>query len=463
MPQPLRTKNTLSHRLVRALLVRLALVWLLCVLAVAFWLNHEIEENYDDKLEESAHRLFGVAMFQLEHTARGTPRAAIAEEPLFPDTPLVWQIVNAQGQPLLRSSQAPAQALLAMPTSGFHTTQQWRLYVAQHPRQALYFLLADALDERDQEWHEALAVLLVAASLALAALAYALPNVATREIKILQRLQQQIRARGAGDLRPLVLDGLPDELQAVGADVNRLLQRLTQALDVERALAANAAHELRTPLTTARLRLQTALEHGLHRSDIEAAVQALRTMGQRAEKLLQLSRAESSAPLSRQRVDLAQLAETVVQEFGQDVHAAGRLRLHLHPGRSDTLGDFDALAIALRNLMENALRHAGSGAVDVSVGPGAQLAVRDSGPGVDADRLHTLQQRHMRQGTRRAARQPGYGLGLSIVATIARKSAAQLALASPPAGQASGFEARLVLPAADRDAADVMQPPHCPE
>ena len=85
----------------------------------------------------------------------------------------------------------------------------------------------------------------------------------------------------------------------MGDDVNRLLERLSHALDVERALAANAAHELRTPLAAARLRLQTALEHDLRRHDVEAALDALQVLGHRAEKLLQLSRAESGASLTR--------------------------------------------------------------------------------------------------------------------------------------------------------------------
>lgn len=439
------TTSTLAHRLARALVLRLALVWVLCVLAVAFYLNHEIEENFDAELAESAHRMFDVAMFQLQRAATGAAagQPVIADEPLFPDAPLVYQIADAQGNVLLRSRQAPAQVLAAPLAPGFHDTKEWRLHVVRHPRQALFFLLADPLSERNHEWRETLLVLLVAAVIALAALAWALPGVATRELKVLERLQRQIGERGGGDLRPLALAGLPAELQAVGEDVNLLLERLDQALDVERALAANAAHELRTPLATARLRLQTALEHGLHRADVQAAVDALQTLSHRTEKLLQLSRAESSAPLARHPVDLARLAATVAQEFWQEERAADRLDLTTagEAGAPMALGDFDALAIALRNLVENALNYAPRSPVEIVVGPGPVLAVRDHGPGVGPDRLQTLQQRHVRQSADRA----GYGLGLSIVATIAHKHDARLTLTSPLEGRSSGFEARLVL------------------
>jgi two-component system OmpR family sensor kinase len=389
--------------------------------------------------------MFDVAMFQLQRAAPGAAagQPVIADEPLFPDAPLVYQIADAQGNVLLRSRQAPAQVLAAPLAPGFHDTKEWRLHVVRHPRQALFFLLADPLSERNHEWRETLLVLLVAAVIALAALAWALPGVATRELKVLERLQRQIGERGGGDLRPLALAGLPAELQAVGEDVNLLLERLDQALDVERALAANAAHELRTPLATARLRLQTALEHGLHRADVQAAVDALQTLSHRTEKLLQLSRAESSAPLARHPVDLARLATTVAQEFWQEERAADRLDLTTagEAGAPMALGDFDALAIALRNLVENALNYAPRSPVEIVVGPGPVLAVRDHGPGVGPDRLQTLQQRHVRQSADRA----GYGLGLSIVATIAHKHDARLTLTSPLEGRSSGFEARLVL------------------
>ncbi|MES1265156.1 MAG: ATP-binding protein, partial [Variovorax sp.] len=105
-----------------------------------------------------------------------------------------------------------------------------------------------------------------------------------------------------------------------------------------------------------------------------------------------------------------------------------------------TLGDVDALAIALRNLVENALRY-GRGRVVVEVLEPCTLAVRDFGPGVSAEQLRTLQHRHVRHGSDRA----GYGLGLSIVGTIVDKLGARLELSSPPAGAPSGFEARIAL------------------
>lgn len=280
----------------------------------------------------------------------------------------------------------------------------------------------------------------------------------------IKRLAHEVDQRDERQLHAIAPEAVPDEVRPFVVAIDRLLARVGQSMEAQQRFVADAAHELRTPLAAARLRLQTALEHGLSQGDVQAAINALHTLGLRTEKLLQLSRAESSAPFARQPVDLGQLATTVAQEFWQDDVAVDRLDLVLDyagPGPI-ALGDFDALAIALRNLVENALHYAGSSAVELIVGPGSMLTVRDHGPGVDGARLQALQQRHVRDSAERA----GYGLGLSIVATIAAKHGAGLTLTSPLPGESGGFEARLRLGAATAPAhasSPAAAPPFAPE
>jgi two-component system OmpR family sensor kinase len=302
--------------------------------------------------------------------------------------------------------------------------------------------VADPLDERRHALNRTLFGLIIPLGAVLPLLALVLRNVARTELQVLQNLAGEIEKRSGADLSPITLPGLPKELRTVGDHVNRLLERLSHSLDVERALAANAAHELRTPLAAARLRLQTALEHDLQRNDVQAALDALRTLSHRTEKLLQLSRAESGASLARTRVDLVQLAGAVAQDFWQDPQNIERLALKVPDADVPmALGDVDALAIALRNLVENALRYGGSGRVVIEVMGPSTLAVRDAGKGVTPEQLATLRERHVRHSFDRA----GYGLGISIVGTIVEKHGAKLELSSPPAGTAQGFEARIVL------------------
>ncbi|RQO39721.1 two-component sensor histidine kinase [Variovorax sp. KBW07] len=438
-------RDSLAGRLTRTLILWVGGVWLLCVFAVVWYVDREINHNFDNELVEVSHRMFDMAVQELDRLQHGNGTAPgaplIAPKQLFSEDAVMYQIVDLHEHVLLRSAEAPVDAFDVPLAAGFANNQTWRIYTVRHPTLGLFFQVADPLDERRRALNRTLFGLIIPLGAVLPLLALVLRNVARAELRVLQQLAGEIAKRNGADLRPITLPGLPQELRSVGDHVNRLLERLAQSLDVERALAANAAHELRTPLAAARLRLQTALEHDLRRNDVQAALDALQMLSHRAEKLLQLSRAESGASLTRSRVDLVQLAGTVAQEFWQDPRANERLSLKVPDSAAPVaLGDVDALAIALRNLVENALRYGGDRVLIEVMAP-CTLAVRDFGAGVDAAQLQTLQQRHVRHGSDRT----GYGLGLSIVGTIVQKHEATLELSSPPAGAAHGFEARIVL------------------
>ncbi|MEO6364352.1 MAG: HAMP domain-containing sensor histidine kinase, partial [Caldimonas sp.] len=152
-----------------------------------------------------------------------------------------------------------------------------------------------------------------------------------------------------------------------------------------------------------------------------------------------------------QNVDLVHLAATVAEEFWATEETRRRLDLRIaESGVVDCQGDLDSIAIALRNLVENALRYSGDGRVEIEVAAPCTLVVRDEGSGVPAATLETLRHRHVRR-TPDAA---GYGLGLSIVGTIVEKHGATLSLSSPLPGRAHGFEARLALRQAQPRAAE---------
>lgn len=434
--------DTLAGRLTRTLILWVGGVWLLCVLAVVWYVDREINHNFDRELIELSHRMFDLALRELDkHGLEPTPsEPLIAPRQLFSDDAVRYQLVDGGERVLLRAAEAPADAFDVPLAPGFANAGAWRTYTVQHPSRDLFFQVADPLRERRQALNRTLIGLIVPLVAVLPLLALLLRNIARRELRVLKQLESEIALRSGIDLRPIDLPGLPRELRSVGDHVNRLLERLAHALDVERALAANAAHELRTPLAAVRLRLATAVEHELRREDVQAALDALQALSHRTEKLLQLSRAESSASLTP--VDLLRLAGTVAQEYWQDSRVRQRLDLKVPESEPpQALGDFDALAIALRNLIENALKYGGGGRVELEVTSEGALVVRDFGPGVDAERLHTLQERHVRHSADRS----GYGLGMSIVATIVQKHGAQLRLASPPPGAASGFEARIEL------------------
>ncbi|WP_213953610.1 ATP-binding protein [Variovorax sp. dw_954] len=444
----IKAPDTLAGRLTRALTLWVGSVWILCVLAVVWYVDREINYNFDNELVEVSHRMFDIAVEELDRRQPDLQPGAplIAPTPLFPDAAVVYQLVDRDDRALLRSAETPPNTFDVSNAPGFANLEAWRIYTVRHPTRELFLQVADPLRDRRKALNHTLFGLLVPLIAVIPLLALLLRHIARGELKVLRALAGEIARRSGADLRPIALPGLPRELKVVGDDVNRLLERLSQALDVERALAANAAHELRTPLAAARLRLQTALDHDLRRSDVQAALNALHTLAHRAEKLLQLSRAESGASLARGRVDLVRLGATVAQEFWQDLHARDRIDLEVPETEPApiVMGDFDALAIALRNLIENSLNYAGDSRVLVEVTADCHLVVRDAGPGVSEAELGNLKQRHQRY----TAEHTGYGLGMSIVATIVAKHGARLELRSPPTGAATGFEARIVLPPA---------------
>ena len=453
--------DTLAGRLARTLIFWVGGIWLLSVLAVVWYVDREINFNFDNELVEVSHRMFDIAVAEVDRRiadkSQGQP--LVAPTPLFKDAAVIYQVVDASEQVLLRSAETPPDTFDVPASPGFVNLDTWRIYTVKHPTRPLFMQVADPQSERRDALNRTLFGMLLPLVALVPLLAVLLGRIARTELKVLQQMTGEIEQRSGADLRPISLPGLPKELLSVGDHVNRLLERLAQSLDVERALAANAAHELRTPLAAARLRLQTALDHDLRREDVAAALAALETLSHRTEKLLQLSRAESGAAWSLDRVDLVKLAGTVAQEFWRDdrndgpdgrLQAQHRIDLKVPGDDADTeaeaeapatLGDFDALAIALRNLVENALQYANGTRVTIEVTHDCELVVRDGGPGVTPSQLQSLQERHVRHSADRA----GYGLGLSIVATIVQKHEGQLELASPPLGALQGFEARIVL------------------
>ena len=148
--------------------------------------------------------------------------------------------------------------------------------------------------------------------------------------------------------------------------------------------------------------------------------------------------------MTDQWVDLAQVAQLTVDEFRHDVRLQGR-RLVAEASRARIRGDLDAVGLAVRNLVENALVH-GAGGTTIRIAcsqstRAAAISVIDDGPGVAASELPSLLKRFARGAN---ARGSGAGLGLPIVDTLARRMGAKLVLRSPPEGQSTGLEARLM-------------------
>lgn len=452
------TKHSLSGALTRALLPWIAMLWVATSAAVGWYMQHELTEQLDAGLIESAERLLDLAAHDARNHQNPTERDGTLYRLEVPHSNLsggrhdvlLYQVVNDRNELLLRSADAPLAPLPVPLKTGFFDTPSLRTYTLAHPTLPMFIHVGDPLAHRSAARTETLVGLLVPLLVILPLLGLLIRTVTQRVLAPAGALAVELQQRDGNHLAALPGQGLPDELQTIVDSANHLLHRLSDALDTERALAANAAHELRTPLAAVRLNLQTALGHvppGVACSDIQSALQSLDRLSRRCEKLLQLSRAESGAALAQDRVNLGQVAAAVAQEFWADGALLQRLQLVL-PEDDDiwVRGDFDALAIALRNLIENAVRYAPLGAIVLQVALPAICSVRDSGPGMEPELIGQLQQRHHRNGhSVTTTHTPGYGLGLSIVATIVERQGGTCMLQSPPPGHTTGLQADLCL------------------
>lgn len=272
-----------------------------------------------------------------------------------------------------------------------------------------------------------------------------------RGLRPLAELQRQMEGRRADALDPVQLRAAPPEVGALAGAVNELLGQVQHSLATQRRFISDAAHQLRTPL--AGLKSQTelaldattdpALRQRLARVH-ESAVRGARLVSQ----LLVLARAEPEAVAAQgwAEVDCGRLVQEVSADWVPRALAAGcDLGAEIASEGLRVQGVELLLREALANLIDNALRYAGTGAtVTVRLrraGDDAWLDVEDNGPGL----APALRERAFERFVRGATTGEGCGLGLAIVREIAERhgGSAELLQAAP-----NGCIARLTLPLA---------------
>lgn len=248
------------------------------------------------------------------------------------------------------------------------------------------------------------------------------------------RVRRQVAARQADDLSPVSETELPDEVLPLVQELNLLFGRVKKAFDAQQHFVADAAHELRTPLAALKLQAQS-----LERADTpearSLAVARLTAGIERAtrlvEQLLVLARQEASAADGAKsgHVALADLARRTLGDMASAAQAKG---VDLGLERADDAaveGQPDALAILMRNLVDNAIKYTPAGGkVDVEVRAsdgGAVLTVEDSGPGIPDDERERVFDRFYRIAGSEAG---GSGIGMAIVKAIADRHGARLVL-----------------------------------
>lgn len=253
-----------------------------------------------------------------------------------------------------------------------------------------------------------------------------------------------------GDLSGRVpVSGSGDELDRLSQNLNAMLERIEQLMLGMREVSDNIAHDLKTPLNRLRNRAETALRND---GDAKACKEALESIIEEADDLiktfnglLSIARLEAgTAGEPRDDIELESLIRDVVELYEPSAEDAG-LSLAAGDANSATMtGDRQLIMQALANLIDNAIKYgAEGGAIEVSAAgheDRIDIHVADRGMGIPEKDRQRVQKRFVRLEESRS--RPGSGLGLSLVAAIARFHGGRLQLED----NAPGLRAVLSLP-----------------
>jgi two-component system, OmpR family, sensor kinase len=264
--------------------------------------------------------------------------------------------------------------------------------------------------------------------------------VAARAAAPLRRFAGTATEVDAGDLSPRVAvdASSPAELRTLADSFNLMLNRLEDAFARQRGFVSDASHELRSPLTAIRGQIEVLARDpdpdAAEVRRVEAVTLAeLARVERLVEEMLALARLDEGVGPARRELDAAAFLREAVG------YAPGAPELGpLAPGRIDA--DPEMLGRVVRNLVENARRHAGeAGTVRVSSTAAEgelRVDVDDDGPGIPAAERERVFDRFHRSDAGRARASGGAGLGLAIARAIVEAHGGSIQAADSPLGGA---------------------------
>jgi two-component system, OmpR family, sensor kinase len=441
------SRRSLVSQLIWLLTAAMTGLWLLGSVTTGMLTVFEINERLDNAIEEVAQRLLP-ATFDAVQEPQAMQQLARQLVATLDPRALAYQIVNPAGAIAMRSQNAPAQPFPVPRQPGFHNIRHYRVYTQPAGVKGYVIEVAEPMMHRREALRRAVG-LSVGPLLFLVPLSWFLIRwVVYRSAQSLTYLREQIGRRDGSNLSNIQDPGMPAELEQILIAVNRLLERLEHALAAERHFAANSAHELRTPIAAvlAQMQLLSAQLAGTPQAERAARIVGqIKGLSSLAEKLLQLSRTGAGLVLQRNPVDVLQVVQLLVDEFRRQHGVGDRLRMMVADGADFIVqAEIDGIGIALRNLIENAVRYgAPDEPIDVVVDRDYRIRVLNGGSVIPPEALAMLKKPFVRGPSNGI----GSGLGLAIVDNIMNQLGGHVILASPVMGRSTGFEARLVFAA----------------
>ena len=261
--------------------------------------------------------------------------------------------------------------------------------------------------------------------------------VAGRTLAPVAAMSRRVRELSASNLDARVpVPPSHDEISELADTMNAMLERLERASDTQRQFVSDASHELRSPIASIRAQLETALRYP---EDVEWESVAEVVLSEDARldhlvgNLLAMARLDEGRLGRRSEVDLEDLVLPQVERLtGVEVDISA-----VSAGR--VWGNAGELTSVVRNLTDNAARHAGS-KVWMSLreeGPWVVLRVSDDGAGVEASQRQRIFERFARLEEGRARDRGGAGLGLALSRRIVERHGGHIHVEDAPSGGAT--------------------------
>ncbi|UMZ10129.1 sensor histidine kinase N-terminal domain-containing protein [Pseudomonas sp. MPFS] len=421
------------------------LIWTLAAAWMLSDLRNQMMFSLDQRLVASARMVAGL-LEQMPALPSHGPHDHIDSGALSIPGGMACQVSSLRGQILARSHSTPDHPLEAEKL-GFHDQMiddaPWRTFTLV--RGDLRITTADRQVEREALNLSILLAASVPVGVALLGCLWLLWLGIGQSLAPLNRIRDALMRRSADSLEPLQIQPMPSELRPLLETQNQLFQRIARTIERERRLTGDAAHELRSPLTAIKTHLQVArmTEGTAHDQALARAEEGADRMHRTLEQLLLLARVEGSLSFDDGvQCTAEQVARLAIQDAV--VGARQRVQLNLEPTAAGAAVDMPStLAIAaLRNLLDNALRHTPEECpVELNlelVAGRVRFQVRDHGPGIPEADLQHLTQRFWRD-----SQSSGCGLGLAIVQAIVQRCGCELHFDSQP----DGLRVELTLPA----------------
>jgi signal transduction histidine kinase len=382
--------------------------------------------------------------------------------PQVGDDQALVQVFDADGRPLASSAElgdgarvpqflAPGERLLTriVEHPAFDEDESYLVTARrfQSPTGPAVIYAAASLDDVDDTVSAVNGILAVGVPLLLAAVGFTSWLVTGRALRPVDSIRSEVAEITTRDLSRRVPEpAATDEIGRLARTMNSMLDRLEAGSDRQRRFVADASHEMQSPLASARAQLEVGLAGG---DDTDWRETAAGVLGEhdRMERLVQdllfvASADEGTDPPRRQRVDL----DDLVLEEARSLRAKGTVELDLsRVSGGQVLGDRHQLGRVVRNLLDNAERHARSRvAVELAAdGDAVQLVVADDGDGIPPEDRARVFERFTRLDKGRARTEGGTGLGLAIAKAVVEAHGGTIAVLDGDGGR---FAVRLPRP-----------------